>query len=121
MKKSYAYPYLIAAVLTTTLSFALAEYIQHGPLPFPAIALLPVIIPLVVSYWSSGVLDSLLAWRFIFAAVSFVINLLLFFPLLLSQKFKNRLAFIASQLGVIAVYLLISLPFFKIFSRWMSV
>jgi hypothetical protein len=121
MKKPYVYPYLTTAVLTTTLSFALAEYIQHGPLPFPAKALLPVIIPLVVSYWSSGALDSELAWRFIFIAVSLVLNLLLFLPLLLSHKFKTRLVFIAIQIVVIVVYLLISIPLFRTFAGWMSV
>lgn len=121
VKKSYAYPYLVTVVCTTALSFALAECIQHGPVPFPGTALLPVIIPLVVSYWSSAVLDSLLAWRFIFIAVSLVINLLLFLPLFLSQNFKTRLVFIATQLVVIVAYILISVPFLRTFSGWMSV
>lgn len=121
MMKSCAYPYLIIAVLATALSFSLAEFIQGGPVPFPVTALLPVIIPLVVSYWSSGVLDSLLAWRFIFIAVSLVIHLLLFLPLLLSQQFKTRLALIATQIVLVVVYLLISIPFLGTFSTWMSV
>ena len=120
-KKSYTYPYSITAVLTTTLSFALAEYIQHGSLPFPATALLPVIIPLVVSSWSSGVLDSLLAWRFIFIPVSLFISLLLFLPLLQSQPFKTRLAIMATQLAIIVACLLISVPILRTFSGWMSV
>jgi len=121
MKNHYIFPYLFSTVLTTALSFALAEYIQHGPFPFHAKALSPIIIPLVVSYWCSGYFDSPLAWRFIYIAVSLVLHLLLFLPVLLNQKFKNRLVFVITQIVVIVVYLLVSIPFFNTFAGWMSV
>jgi len=121
MMKKTVVRYLVAVVLTTFLSIAVAEYIQRGPLPFPAEILTPIMIPLVFSYWSSSLFNSAIIWRFLFAGASLALNLLLFLPVLLNEKFKTQLAFMSVQTAVLAVYVLISIPFFKMFARWMSV
>jgi len=120
MKKTVV-RYLVAVVLTTFLSIAVAEYIQRGALPFPAEILTPIMIPLVFSYWSSSLFDSALIWRFLFAGASLALNLLLFLPVLLNDQFKTQRAFMSIQIAVLATYVLVSIPFFRMFVRWMSV
>ena len=121
MSKKTVVQYGFAVMSATVLSISLAEYIQHGPLPFPEVTLVPIIIPIVCSYWCSGWLGSPVTWRFVFAGVSLALNLLILMPVLFNHKFKTRIAFISVQIAVLIAYVLISIPFSKIFARWMSV
>lgn len=80
----------------------------------------PFAIPLMALPFMEN-LDSLIAAYSIIILLFALLNAAIYLPILLYPKFRKRSHFIVTQLLVLVVYILISIPCFRTFGKWMSV
>ena len=114
MNKKATITYLIIVLLVTALVPLPLFLIQEE---WGTFLLLPISMPLVLTYDIEPISLSLAAMFGFY----FVLNILIFIPILCSKKFNRMRTMVITQFVILALYFGVNLPFFGTIWGWVSI